>query len=288
MQAGRLLTSGLPILALLSVGGSMALAQNARPWVDPPGGNGAAPQMPVVHPDPAPAAPPAQSSQPLKPPPAASPPEAHQAAQPQPAPPAPAQQPEPSQQQAAPTPPQQPAPAQQQAAPAPAQQPGPAPSTRTAEPQPKPPTEQRGARANAAKEFAIDYLASWSARNDVALDATAELYAPRVLFHGRTISLERLYKEKQRFIRRWPEREYRPRQDAIGTECNPAGTLCTVHAVFDYTAANPKRGRVSQGSGALQLIVEFIGEKPVIIAENSTVLQQTRKHTLASEGTSNE
>jgi hypothetical protein len=226
--------------------------------------------MPVVHPDSAPAAPPAQSSQPLKPLPVPPPPEAHQAAQPEP------------------VPSQQPAPSQQQAAPAPSQQPRPAPSTKTAEPQSKPPTEQRAARANAAKEFAIDYLASWSARNDVALDATAELYAPRVLFHGRTISLERLYKEKQRFIRRWPEREYRPRQDAIGTECNPAGTLCTVHAVFDYTAANPKRGRVSQGSGALQLIVEFIGEKPVIIAENSTVLQQTRKHTLASEGTSNE
>lgn len=150
--------------------------------------------------------------------------------------------------------------------------------------QPKHPTS----RADAAKSFAIDYLASWSARNDVALDATAELYAPRVLFHGRTVSLERLYREKQRFIRRWPEREYRPREDAIGVECNPAGTVCTVHAVFDYTAANTRRSRVSQGSGALQLIVEFIGEKPVIVAEHSTLLNQTRKRTLASEGTSNE
>ena len=143
-------------------------------------------------------------------------------------------------------------------------------------------------RADAAKSFAVDYLATWSARNDVALDATAELYAPRVLYHGRTISLERLYKEKQRFIRRWPEREYRPREEAIGSSCNPAGTVCTVHAVFDYTATNPKRRRLSQGSGALQLIVEFIGNKPLIVAEHSAVLQQTRKPILALEGTSNE
>jgi len=139
-----------------------------------------------------------------------------------------------------------------------------------------------------ARDFVLDYLASWSARNDVALDATAELYAPRVLFHGRTVSLDRLYKEKQRFMRRWPEREYRPRPDAIGTECNLGGTVCTVHAVFDYTAANPKRGRVSEGSGTLRLIVEFIGEKPVIVAEHSTLLKQTRKRTLALERSSNE
>lgn len=192
--------------------------------------------------------------------------------------------------------PQPPAP-QSQAAPTPQPPAPPVPEMREAtqprqtEPRAKtaePPQNQRATRAGTAKNFAIDYLASWSARNDVALGATAELYAPRVLFHGRTISLERLYREKQRFIRRWPEREYRPRQDAIGIECNPGGTVCTVHAVFDYRAVNPRHSRVSQGSGALQLIVEFIGDKPVIVAEHSTLLNQTRKRNLALEGTSNE
>lgn len=163
------------------------------------------------------------------------------------------------------------------------------------EPQPKSaespsrPEEQPGlSRTEAARNFIIGYLQSWSSQNDVALAATAELYAPRVLFHGRTTSLEQLYREKQRFIRRWPEREYRPRHDAIGTECNPTGTVCTVHAVFDYTAVNPKRRRVSEGSGALRLIVEFIGEKPVIVAEHSALLTQNRRRLLASEGASNE
>ena len=252
MQAGWLLTSTLSILALLCAGGSVALAQETRPWVDPPPEAGSAAK-------PLPAAPPAQVP---KLPPISPTPEARQAAQPP---------------QAAPAP-----------VPAPVQRTEPQPRTKAAEPQPAPRNERRVSRADTAKDFAIDYLASWSARNDVALDATAELYAPRVLFHGRTISLERLYKEKQRFIRRWPQREYRPRQEAIGTECNPAGTVCTVHAVFDYTAANPKRRRSSEGSGALQLIVEFIGEKPVIVSEHSTLLSQTRKRTLALESPSNE
>lgn len=162
------------------------------------------------------------------------------------------------------------------------------PRAKTAGPPSHPEMERRTARAAAAKSFAIDYLTSWSARNDVALDATAELYAPRVLFHGRTVNLKRVYKEKQRFTRRWPERDYRPRQDAIGAACNPPGTVCTVHAVFDYTAANPRRRRMSQGSGALQLVVEFIGDRPVIVAEHSTLLAQARKPILTSEDTSNE
>lgn len=248
MQAGRLLTSTLSILAFCA-GGSIVLAQGTGPWVDPPAENSAG------------SPPPAPQTQPLRLPPVSPMPEPRQPEQPV----KPARPP--------------------QIASPPAQ---PEPQSKAAESQPKPLNEQHLSRSETAKNFAIDYLQSWSSRNDVALHATAELYAPRVLYHGRTISLERLYKEKQRFIRRWPEREYRPRKDAIGIQCNPNGAVCAVHTVFDYTAASPKRRRISQGSGALQLIVEFIGEKPVIVAEHSTLLTQTRSRTLASEGTSNE
>ncbi|MXQ14722.1 hypothetical protein [Microvirga makkahensis] len=252
MQAHRLLTSTLSVLAVLSAGiCSTALAQEARPWVDPPA-NDAAPQS-------TPAAPSAQPSQPPEPHPVSPAPEAHRTTQPP------------------------------QAASQPSQPAAPETRKKAAEPQ-QPPSqnERRLSRSEVAKDFAIDYLTSWSARNDVALDATAELYALRVLFHGRTVSREQLHKEKRRFVRRWPEREYRPRPNSIGAECKPDGTVCTVHMVFDYTAVNPKRRRISEGSGALRLIVEFIGEKPVIVAEHSTLLKQTRKRTLALEETSNE
>ncbi|MGO4387465.1 hypothetical protein AB4Y85_08015 [Microvirga sp. 2YAF29] len=174
------------------------------------------------------------------------------------------------------------APAQQEAkpqSPVPERQPDAAPAVRTAEP---------STRREDAKTFVMNYLETWSSPNSRALDATAELYAPRVLYHGRTIALERVFKQKQRFAQRWPERDYRPREDAIGSECNPEGTVCKVHTVFDYVAANPRRGRFSQGSGALQLIVEFIGNKPIIVAEHSTVITQSRKRKLASEDVSDE
>lgn len=264
------------LLALLIGSGPQLLAQTAgRTWVDPPSEPGAAPQAPpqaaepqkqapspsaptpapqTAAPPPVPAAPPTQSAQPQKPAPApAEAPAARQSAEP-----------------ARPSPPPQPA-----------------PSVTTAQPQGSE-TDRRTARTEAAKAFAIRYLDSWSAPNDAALEATAELYAPEVLFHGRTVSLKRLFNEKRRFVRRWPEREYRPREDAMGAVCNPSGDVCTVHTVFDFTAANPARRRLSEGSGALQLIVQFIGDKPVIVGEHSSLLGQSSKRNLAQEGNAND
>jgi hypothetical protein len=157
-----------------------------------------------------------------------------------------------------------------------------------AQPPGEPEGGKRSARASAARDFAVEYLESWSASNEVALEATAAFYAPRILFHGREMTMKRLFNEKRRFAQRWPERDYRPRQDAIGATCNPAGEVCTVHAVFDFKATSPKRRRVSQGTGALQLIVNFIGDKPVIVAEHSTLLGQERRRDLVQEGVSHD
>ncbi len=276
MQIGSLLASTTALLTLLFAGSPMAVAQAGRPWVDPPAGSsGPSPmpdagsqtppapaQSPSASPAPAPAAPPAQSAQPQTPIVRPEVPVTRQAEQPKAVPPA--------------------------ASPPAASPPAASAPAVTAQPMKDPDAEKRQARAATAKAFAIDYLNSWSAPNDAALEATAAFYAPRVLFHGREVSMQRLFNEKRRFVRRWPERDYRPREDGVGTVCNPPGEICTVHAVFDYTASNAKRRRTSQGTGALQLVVHFIGDKPVIVAEHSTLLGQERRRNLALEGASND
>jgi hypothetical protein len=253
------------LLALLSLGGQGAFAQAGRTWVDPPAEPGAAPQV-----APAPAAPAPQPPSPGEPPArTAAPPPGVTPREPV-SPPAQAAQPRP-----APEPALEPPPARQAEQPAQA-----APPVRPAPPavaaQPREPRESRYSRDDAAKSFAISYLNSWSGPNEAVLDSTAEFYAPQVLFHGRTISMRALFNEKRRFVQRWPERDYRPRPESMGVTCNPAGEICTVHAVFDFTAANPERRTRSEGTGALQLIVQFIGEKPIIVAEHSTLLGQER------------
>ena len=86
------------------------------------------------------------------------------------------------------------------------------------------------------------------------------------------MSARALLDEKRRFVQRWPERRYRPRPETIGVACGPEAETCTVRSVFDFTAADPERGRRSQGIASLELVVAFGGDgRPVILAEDSIV-----------------
>jgi hypothetical protein len=147
---------------------------------------------------------------------------------------------------------------------------------RRAEPRAAP--ERRGAavKVEAAEALATEYLDTWSAPNGPALESTTAFYAPQVRFHGRVMSARALLEEKRRFVRRWPERSYRPRLATMGTACAPNGRTCTVRSIFDFAAADPVSGRRSEGIGTIELVVSFAGERPVIAAENSSVLGRLR------------
>jgi hypothetical protein len=252
MQPRRYIASSAALLLTLMASAGAVMAQSGRTWVDPPGDTRAAPNPPAA---PTPAAPPAakpglegQSALPDKPLSGELPPKA-EAAQAKP----------------------------------------PAESAKPRDvAQPRSPDDNQAAsRDKTAQAFVTDYLASWSATNSETLAATSDYYADRVLFHGRNMSLGRLMKEKQRFVRRWPERDYRPQPDSLKVTCDPEGRFCTVHTVFDFAAENPRRRRRTEGVAALQVIVSFADGAPVIVAENSVVLEQgRRRRNLALEGAS--
>jgi len=266
-------SSAVFVLTLLACG-SAAFAQAGKPWVDPPADLGTPPAAAEPAPNPVPPHTGAQIA-PEAPrqavPPSGSDSETRSA---QPSQAAPAPQSPPAAQSAGP--PRRAAPAEREA-PAGTARPGGTQESALAE------------RSRTAREFAVAYLRSWSGSNDQALELTAHFYGPHVMFHGRPMNLQRLAREKRRFVRRWPEREYRPQPDTVKATCEPDGMFCTVHVVFDFTATNPKRGRQTRGVGALQLVVSFAEGRPLITAENSMVLRQGRdRRNLAFEGASND
>ncbi|WP_336488651.1 hypothetical protein [Methylobacterium nigriterrae] len=128
--------------------------------------------------------------------------------------------------------------------------------------------------AGAAQRFVDDYLDSVSAPGDVMVGSTPSLYAERVRFHGRTLSLAAIMAEKRRFVRRWPERRYAVQPGTTRTACNAALATCMVYAVFDFRAGNPATGARSQGVSELALELSFAGGRPVIVSERSRVLRR--------------
>src|SRR5688500_1556464 len=67
-----------------------------------------------------------------------------------------------------------------------------------------PPSAEATTPASVAREFALSYLDFWSAPNPSTLLATPVFYAPRVVFHGRSMTSHALFAEKLRFVARWP------------------------------------------------------------------------------------
>jgi hypothetical protein len=254
----------LQLRAFAFVGGlaaGAAVAQSDRPWVDPP----IDPSEPAQVPQTAPPRPSADSATETTAAPTAS-------APPQPA----TRPPPPAQGQVAPT--DVPAPASITRAPEPAppnESPSaPPPPVRSARPETPPPEAPVRTREAGARDLALAYLDYWSAPNAVTLDATPQFYGPRVQFHGRALSARELFLQKQRFVQRWPERNYTVRPDSLRTACAPASETCIVHTVFDFIAVNPARGRRSTGTATLKLVVDVSGPRPVIVAETSRVLRR--------------
>jgi hypothetical protein len=128
------------------------------------------------------------------------------------------------------------------------------------------------AREQAARDFAYDYLRLWSAPNDVTLASASSFYAPIVKFHGRTRDFASVFAEKRRFAQRWPDRTYRYRPGTTQVSCEVRFARCNVWSIFDYSAGNPKNAQRTTGIAEHELVVSFIGEKPVIVSENSRVL----------------
>ncbi len=276
MRSRWYLRSSHAALLLLLIGsGGAAHAQGGRVWVDPPA-NLNAPAKP--------AEPPAVPAAPSAPPQAVpQAPQQQAAPTPQPAEPA-VRSAQPERVSPAPQPPAQSAETPKTSPPAAP----PAPAPTVAQPRHEP-ESQLAASERTARDLAVRYLASWSEPNQEALSEAGDFYGDRVVFHGRTISARRLVREKSRFARRWPERNYRPQENTMKVACEPTGLVCTVHTMFDFMAANPRRGRRTEGVGALQLVVSFASNQPIITAENSVVLNQGRdRRNLAQEGSSHD
>jgi hypothetical protein len=79
--------------------------------------------------------------------------------------------------------------------------------------------------------------------------------------------------EKARFVRRWPERSYRPRQNSITVSCiNEEDKLCLVTGLVDFECRSSERHAASNGVARFKAAIFFEGEEPRIVGEDSEVL----------------
>ena len=135
----------------------------------------------------------------------------------------------------------------------------------------RPSVAESQAPEQAARDFVTSYFEAWSSPNPETLRAMPGFYGTRAVFHGRSMSLSALMAEKRRFVRRWPDRNYRLRPDTLKVACEPSGRSCTVRALFAFDADSPSRAKRSKGTGMVEFVVDLSGDRPIIVSENSIV-----------------
>lgn len=124
-----------------------------------------------------------------------------------------------------------------------------------------------------AKDFVLWMEAKWSGSNTEAIAGLEELYDADVMYYGKVTRREAVIKEKQAFVRKFPERRYTVREPMF-VRCRD--DICTVSGTLDFRSVDPRAGMVSQGVASFEYEMGMSGISPRIRLENGTVLSRTR------------
>jgi hypothetical protein len=125
-----------------------------------------------------------------------------------------------------------------------------------------------------AISFINDYFRHFSGAD--ALDYFGQHYADHILYYGRKVDRESVMREKERFVRRWPQRLYVARATSINVLCEETTiAVCTITGLVDFDCRSPGRHAVSTGSASFYAGILVINNQPLIISEISTVINQS-------------
>ena len=109
------------------------------------------------------------------------------------------------------------------------------------------------------------YFAIWDRDGNVTADNVAKLYAPTLVYYGHPMTRAALLRDKQAFIRRWPDRRYAVAPGTAEKSCNADGSRCTLSATLVWRtegAGGARSGRsrvrldLARSDGSLKIVRE--------------------------------
>jgi len=158
--------------------------------------------------------------------------------------------------------------------------------------QPNPPTApQRGPtpptpidpRSNVAQQLrglTTNFLDRWytivSGPNSDALAAATATYADPVDYYGKSQSRDQVLTEWQSFMNRWPNRQYKVRQNTLEIDCGDLTWSCNVKGLLDFDDNSPARNARSWGSATFEYVLQFkvSSAAPQIVKEAGTTVER--------------
>jgi S1-C subfamily serine protease len=124
-----------------------------------------------------------------------------------------------------------------------------------------------------AKEFIVSLQAKWSRANAEALAGLEQIYEDEVMYFGKMKKKDEVIKEKQAFARRFPDRNYRPKEP-ITVSCS--GGTCRVGGFVDFRSVDPAAKIVSKGVASFDYELRLSTGAMRISLENGGVLKREK------------
>jgi hypothetical protein len=147
-------------------------------------------------------------------------------------------------------------------------------------PSPGPPIDPRGNVAQQLRELTTGFLDRWytivSGPNSDALAAAAATYADQVDYYGKSQSRDQVLAEWQSFMNRWPNRQYKVRQNTLEIDCGDLTWSCNVKGFLDFDDNSPARNARTWGSATFEYVLQFkvSSATPQIVREAGTPVER--------------
>jgi hypothetical protein len=130
--------------------------------------------------------------------------------------------------------------------------------------------------AQLALALVRSYWTQWSSSDAASVNSIADGYGDPVLFYGRSMARGEVMRQKQVFADRWPIRSYAAQENSLQTNCDAAGSSCTVSGTVDWSAQSPARGASSAGEALFSFTLNIQDGQAKIVAEWGRVVSRQR------------
>jgi len=98
----------------------------------------------------------------------------------------------------------------------------------------------------------------------------------RIDYYGKSTSRDDVLKDKERYIKNWPNRSYRLQMDTIRTSCDQTRSACQISGTLDYNHSNPATAKKSAGTASFEYGIRFGPDGGRIFYEQGKTLSAQR------------
>ncbi|GAC1338580.1 MAG: hypothetical protein NVSMB26_26170 [Beijerinckiaceae bacterium] len=116
-----------------------------------------------------------------------------------------------------------------------------------------------------------NYVAVWSTNAGINPTSMAKFYADRVIYYGKPMSRDQVFRDKLNYIATWSERHYRIVPGTVATDCDQGRSLCRVAGLMQWDRRSVA-GQRSVGAARLTLVLsKQSGAR--IVRESASILR---------------